>query len=176
MLREAKNAGFVLEPRWLRKRYVFRDGKRHVAAAGITAGQLAWLESEGEARAVPVLRAPGRHYWWCRGRFYWEDDDLSPEDVYALVYERERRRDRQLERARAVMAIESLPRRPRREVIPREVRQAVFERDSGCCVECGSNFEIQYDHIIPLARGGANTVANLQVLCATCNQKKGSSL
>jgi hypothetical protein len=176
MLREAKTAGFVLEGRWFRKRYLFRDGKRYVGAAGITGGLLARLEAEQQTRAVAVLQAGARRYWWCRGRFYWEDDDLLPEDVYALVYERERRRDRQLERARAVMTTESLPRQPRREVIPREVKLAVFERDGGRCVECGSNFEIQYDHVIPVTRGGANTVANLQILCATCNQQKGASL
>jgi 5-methylcytosine-specific restriction endonuclease McrA len=119
---------------------------------------------------------PRRQYWWCLGRFYWEDDGLSADDVYALVYERQRRKERQIERAHAVVATDSLPRQPCRDVIPREVKRAVFERDGGCCVECGSNFEIQHDHIIPVARGGANTVANLQILCAPCNQTKGTSL
>jgi hypothetical protein len=31
-----------------------------------------------------------------------------------------------------------------------------------------SNFDIQYDHIIPFSMGGATTVENLQILCATC--------
>jgi 5-methylcytosine-specific restriction endonuclease McrA len=52
----------------------------------------------------------------------------------------------------------------------------VFERDGGRCVECGSGFDIQYDHVIPLALGGANTVQNLQILCAPCNQAKGATL
>jgi 5-methylcytosine-specific restriction endonuclease McrA len=51
----------------------------------------------------------------------------------------------------------------------------VFERYDGRCAECGSNFDIQYDHIIPLALGGANSVDNLQILCGTCNQRKGAS-
>jgi 5-methylcytosine-specific restriction endonuclease McrA len=66
--------------------------------------------------------------------------------------------------------------RGRREPIPREVRRAVFERDGGKCVECGSSFDLQYDHLIPVTLGGAPTVENLQLLCAPCNREKGADL
>jgi hypothetical protein len=56
------------------------------------------------------------------------------------------------------------------------VRQAVWERDGGRCVRCGSQQELQYDHIIPLARGGADTAENLQLLCASCDRAKGDSI
>jgi 5-methylcytosine-specific restriction endonuclease McrA len=39
--------------------------------------------------------------------------------------------------------------------------------DGGQCVQCRSNFDIQYDHIIPFSTGGATTIENLQILCAT---------
>lgn len=64
----------------------------------------------------------------------------------------------------------------RREPIPREIRLAVFERDGGRCVDCGATFELQFDHVIPVALGGASTAANLQVLCGPCNRRKGASV
>jgi 5-methylcytosine-specific restriction endonuclease McrA len=35
---------------------------------------------------------------------------------------------------------------------------------------------MEFDHIIPHAKGGPTTVANIRLLCRTCNRKKGSSL
>ena len=55
-------------------------------------------------------------------------------------------------------------------------RQEVWERDDGRCVRCGSQQELQYDHIIPLARGGADSAENLQLLCASCAREKGDSI
>ena len=34
-------------------------------------------------------------------------------------------------------------------------------------------FAKHLDHIVPLAEGGINDVANLQLLCAPCNNSKG---
>jgi 5-methylcytosine-specific restriction endonuclease McrA len=122
---------------------------------------------------VPLAERDSRTYWVFEDRIWWEDDGLESTDVLALVRERQRRAQRTLERAHAALAGE---RASRREPIPRAIRRAVFDRDGGRCVECGSAFELQYDHVIPLALGGANTVANLQILCAPCNQTKGADL
>jgi 5-methylcytosine-specific restriction endonuclease McrA len=43
-------------------------------------------------------------------------------------------------------------------------------------VECESNFDLQYDHLLPVSLGGATTVENLQLLCADCNQRKSNSI
>lgn len=52
----------------------------------------------------------------------------------------------------------------------------VFQRDGGRCVQCGTDFEIQHDHIVPVALGGSSTAENIQLLCAQCNQSKGANL
>lgn len=63
-----------------------------------------------------------------------------------------------------------------REPIPEDVRIFVWRRDQGKCVTCGSQERIEYDHIIPIEKGGSNTTRNIQVLCQTCNRKKGTSI
>lgn len=60
--------------------------------------------------------------------------------------------------------------------IPREVVDAVWRRDKGRCVYCGSDKELQLDHIIPFSKGGATTFENLQLLCRTCNNKKSNNI
>jgi len=60
--------------------------------------------------------------------------------------------------------------------IPPEIRKAVFNRDQGMCVKCRSKEHLEYDHIIPYSKGGANTVKNLQLLCQACNRKKSNRI
>ena len=172
MLREVRNARFE------RRRSPF--GRRYLLVEGATA-TLTWrrrafaaLVRAQDERPVALFERGGRTYWAFELRIFWEDDELAAADVLALVRERQRRARRTLERAHAALAGELAA--PRRRPIPRAVRLAVFERDGGRCVECGSGFEIQYDHVIPVALGGAGTVENVQILCATCNRTKGAAL
>src|SRR3990172_8245951 len=52
----------------------------------------------------------------------------------------------------------------------------VWNRDGGKCVKCGSQEKLEFDHIIPLSKGGSNTARNVQLLCETCNRSKGDSI
>tara|TARA_Y100001951_G_C11183991_1_gene207582 strand:+ start:271 stop:588 length:318 start_codon:yes stop_codon:yes gene_type:complete len=67
------------------------------------------------------------------------------------------------------------PARERR-VIPPDVKMRVWRRDRGQCVLCESRERIEYDHIIPFSKGGADTVRNLQLLCGLCNRKKAAKV
>ena len=65
----------------------------------------------------------------------------------------------------------------------RNIKQVLYRRQEGQCAgPCGEDgrgrlldmdlFEI--DHIVPRARGGPDVDDNLQLLCPTCNRRKGS--
>jgi 5-methylcytosine-specific restriction endonuclease McrA len=155
-------------------RYAVRSGRRIFDAR--------WKESEfqqmraaAQERPVALLRDRQRTLWTMNKRFYWEDEGLSEDDVKALIHQRERRSQQRLQSAHSLMRADEAG-RPTRVPIPAELRRAVFERDSGRCVECGESFDIQYDHILPVSRGGATTLENLQLLCANCNRLKSDSI
>jgi hypothetical protein len=63
---------------------------------------------------------------------------------------------------------------PRREPIPERVRHEVWRRDRGSCVDCGSRGRLEFDHIIPVSRGGSNTTRNIELRCEPCNRRKGA--
>ena len=42
------------------------------------------------------------------------------------------------------------------------------------CIRCFSKDNLTIDHIKPVSLGGENTLDNVQILCATCNFKKGN--
>ena len=75
--------------------------------------------------------------------------------------------------------------------VPRGVRAAVLERDGYKCRKCrwapgdpvpengngrGVYRTLEIDHIYPKSLGGASEEANYQVLCTTCNSKKGARI
>lgn len=172
MLRELRSARFVRRRGLLGRRY----------ALALRGGELVWRRRAFDALRDAADRTPvvladdqDRRWWLFEGRVYWDDDELSARDVLALVRERQRRDRRRLQRAHAALASDAGP-HPRRAPIPVAVRQAVFERDGGRCVRCGTAFDLQYDHVIPVALGGAGSAANLQLLCAPCNRLKGAAL
>jgi stress response protein SCP2/uncharacterized tellurite resistance protein B-like protein len=60
--------------------------------------------------------------------------------------------------------------------IPQDVKTAVWQRDGGRCAQCKADTYLEFDHIIPHSKGGANTVNNIQLLCRKCNLDKGARI
>lgn len=74
--------------------------------------------------------------------------------------------------------------RLRRQHVPQIVKNTIFHRDGGECRSCKRSLSRivnpeateRYDHIVPLAEGGANDITNLQLLCNECNSIKSDRL
>jgi 5-methylcytosine-specific restriction endonuclease McrA len=155
---------------------------RYTICSGRRVFAIRWKQPAFEAMRVAqqddpaaLLRDGKRTLWTLHDCFYWEDEGLSADDVKALIHQRERRAQQKLNTARSLMRAEQAG-RPTRVGISSDLRRAVFERDGGRCVQCESTFNLQYDHILPVARGGATTLENLQLLCADCNLDKSDDL
>lgn len=63
--------------------------------------------------------------------------------------------------------------------IPRHVMIRVGRRDNSTCQVCARNLldnEIQFDHIVPITRGGPSEESNVRVICGTCNRAKSAKV
>lgn len=129
---------------------------------------------------VAIMRVDSerRQWWMFHNDIFWEDEGLTPTEVEALLLDRERKRQRRVERAIAAVQQQNGKRATAgsRQPIPDDVKMFVWQRDNGNCVKCGSQSNLEFDHIIPVAMGGSNTARNIQLLCETCNRSKGASL
>jgi hypothetical protein len=65
-----------------------------------------------------------------------------------------------------------------RVAVVRDVRQAVWEKSDGRCWYCGVQTrpfdDFVVDHMVALALGGSNDIANLVPCCWRCNSRKGA--
>jgi hypothetical protein len=122
----------------------------------------------------------GQRVWWYLDRFWWDSDGLNADDVKGLILDREangKQSSAQSARAEIVgdEGVETPAKtRPAPEPVPEEVKHEVWRRDQGRCVDCGSRENLELNHIIPLAKGGANSVRNLELRCVTCSRRKGA--
>ena len=54
--------------------------------------------------------------------------------------------------------------------IPKKVKDAVWKRDGGCCVWCGSPYASPCAHYISRAQGGLGIEENILTLCGSCHR------
>jgi hypothetical protein len=123
------------------------------------------------------LSSPYVHILLFQNCFYYVKKDHTPEELKLLVFEAADKDRIKFERLKSKYYSESSQEikfnRPR---ISEEVRIAVWRRDEGKCVRCGSRENLEYDHIIPISQGGSNTVRNIELLCEKCNRAKSNNI
>lgn len=92
------------------------------------------------------------------------------------LLEKERKKSLEKQTLQDLIDVGMIMQGVKREPIPRMVVEAIYSRDGGKCVFCGSTEKIQIDHIIPFSKGGSNEVENLQLLCQKCNLEKSNKI
>ena len=65
-----------------------------------------------------------------------------------------------------------------RKAFPKELKTELHREQKGKCMYCGRKPGIDLmdiDHKNPIAKGGSNAKRNLQLLCRSCNTRKGAT-
>jgi len=57
--------------------------------------------------------------------------------------------------------------------VTKKQRSEILQINGGICECCGAKSNLTIDHVVPLSVGGENSPDNCQVLCRSCNSKKG---
>jgi hypothetical protein len=125
---------------------------------------------------LPVLveRKDGRSWWWYRERFWWDDEGLDAHDVKVFVLDAElssRQRAESLRELRASLLDEQASDKDPAELSP-ILRFAVWCRDGGRCVDCGTTDDVRWDEILPPQIGGSRTAANVELRCRPCHDRR----
>jgi hypothetical protein len=103
---------------------------------------------------------------------------LLAHDAFSILFQnRELMRD--FSRLVATVNTQSFP---RADYWPTWLREAIFYRDHGRCGICSCDLtgtiaidrKVHIDHMIPISLRGTNDPTNLQILCDTCNLRKGN--
>jgi len=123
---------------------------------------------DGEVVTASELPIPRKGFeLWALGNFvYSVPDQFTPEEK-ALIVKRQHERE---------MALLDGSRIPSRQSIPDHIQVEVFQRYQGRCAKCGSQENLEFDHIIPVSKGGSNTARNIQLLCQSCNREKSNKI
>lgn len=98
------------------------------------------------------------------GLEWWEMPPMSPEGILREA-ERKARWDEKVAQWKS---------QERTMLEARRKKPQIIERDGARCYYCGATESLCVDHIVPRARGGTNDLDNLQLLCRSCNSRKGA--
>lgn len=138
MLRRVENVSVGHQPGLFTGRgwFTLQVGKHSYRFGKIARDEFQAMHQGQQRVPVPVGRVGERTYWWFQDRFYWDNDNLAGEEVYALLVTRQQRERQRIQMTQALVAIGALPRPSSRVAIPDDVKQFVFARDGGRCKQC----------------------------------------
>jgi hypothetical protein len=125
------------------------------------------------------VRCSSTLFWFYRSRLVKATGDEPLDELSLRIRHKVLSHEKALDKARReVEAFENFENLGgnHRAPIPQRIQMFVWQRDRGRCVTCGSAERLEYDHIIPLAKGGSNTERNVQLLCESCNRLKGADI
>ena len=111
----------------------------------------------------------------------WVGCDLGPKAAELMKFRLEQAHGLGLSGSAKVNVLRAPPRRTDsgEELAPRDYRKhghLLYGQQEGVCKGCGYHYrykDMEIDHILPRAKGGASRADNLQLLCGHCNRSKG---
>lgn len=158
-----------------------REYVRHLYPDSTPSGGWDSVLDSTEPYRIQIFSDKRSAYWLCRRKVLLVSDvrHLTEEEQQLEVANSVLRHEKRYKQLRRQLeAFDRLERADvaRRERIPDAVRLFVWQRDQGKCVKCGSGEHLEYDHIIPISRGGSTTERNVQLLCEACNHEKSGNI
>lgn len=146
------------------------------------------LSTDGNFKFLSVPSTPEAKYvftffpndeliWCFKGYAYNVKGILTDEEKILLIFENYDSERKKFERLKNKFGSKEAQQNSHsRQPIPESVRIAVWRRDGGKCTKCGSRENLEYDHIIPISKGGGNSVRNIELLCEKCNRSKSNKI
>ena len=117
-----------------------------------------------------------KSYWFYKGYEYIVNGSYSDEECKLMILEDFDRERRYFEKLRTKFYDSNEGENYSRPRIPESVRIEVWRRDGGKCARCGSREKLEYDHIVPISKGGSNTTRNIELLCEKHNRSKSNKV
>ena len=128
--------------------------------------EITWLDWEINDFKISNEKEADKYEKYIEKKTFWElnkEQLLIVERALQKFYEKQKTKSEYINRRNSASLFTS----------DSKVRKLVFEAKGKKCCICGSEDNLTIDHIIPVKNGGKDELNNFQILCKSCNSKKG---
>jgi len=150
--------------------YLLEKGVNVVEAARLMNCSVGWAEKRYEGlrkRAERQNRAPATTSRFILDNFKQSLSSIRHQNL-DRAYEREQQQRREYERR---LALSSTP-----FAFTQDEWIALCNQYDNRCLCCKASDDLTVDHVIPVSRGGRNSIDNIQPLCHSCNSSKRNKI